>query len=434
MFSRIRVGTFLTFWILYLFSSLSLFFTGVLGVKRSDLLFHSDYHRVITQLTTYKINFWRTHTHPLFILVFNPLGFLLKKIIGSGEIVGILFSTFFGAVCVVLTLVFFQKLGFKPFHAILYSAILGLSTSHIFFSSVPDTFIFAACSLIIIYLLAVAYPGSLIYMVLATIFALGMVISNVVQGIIAYFFSIYQGRFNKKVFTKLIIFIGLVLSGAIALNLLQKLIYPSADLFFIPGSYYSKEGDYVNLPDQSSSIFSRILKLLGYIFIFNFIAIKPHIWRTIEDNPPSWVKLNSAPAPWVNFDPPSITALYIPGIIAFLLWTVLLLWSLYAFIKFRADKMPIMRSLIFCILFNFLLHNIYGKDYELFLFTPNWTFLVLSWMALSLKFYSHAEGISSKVLNALLLLFVITQLLNNAQFVDTLVSLYQQSNLSLNKV
>jgi hypothetical protein len=263
-------------------------------------------------------------------------------------------------------------------------------------------------------------------MVPATIFALGMVISNVVQGILVYFFSIYQSRLNKKLFIKLLAFIGLVLSGAIALSLLQKLIYPSTDLFFVPGSYYSKEGNYISLPNQFSNLFSRLLKLLGYVFIFNFIALKPHIWRTAEDNPPSWIKLNSTTAPWVNFDPPSITLLYIPGIFAFFLWTILLLWSVYAFIKFRYDKMPIMRSLVFCILFNFLLHSVYGKDYELFLFTPNWTFLVLTWVALSLKLYSYAEGIAPKVFNTLLLLFVISQFLNNAQFINTLVSIYKQ--------
>src|SRR5258706_15814881 len=56
--------------------------TGAL-TQYSDLMFTSDLPRVVEDLAVFHAGHWRSYPHPLFVLLLNPVGTILSKIIGS---------------------------------------------------------------------------------------------------------------------------------------------------------------------------------------------------------------------------------------------------------------------------------------------------------------------------------------------------------------
>ena len=464
---KTEIVLFLSFWGLYFLLGLLLASTGAFGLY--DVMFGTDTPRIIQYMTSMDSAWFsrspntsslNSGAHILFVLFFNPIGVLFSKIIwlvisgilyfdptgillrklnsilaetGFGSFTdptnriktvplfisevsaltsSVLLNSLFGALCVLLVYVFFKKVGLKSSQAILYSVILGLSSAHLFFGLHPETFIFGASSIILGHLLAVTHPEKLVYFVPAGLVCFGVTITNFFQSIVAYWFSFEQSQSNPKRLRKLIVFILLVVIISLLLSILQKIIYPNASLFFSPKSeneaLVSTYSKFFFKSSQILDFLKRIVVLLGYIFIYNFVAPKLDI---------SW-KSN---IPWVDFDTSSIVAFHPPGIIASLIWLALLLWSIYRFIKFGIYKLTVVKGLALCILFNFVLHVFFGD--VLFLYSPHWTFLLIACIAFSLSSRDVVNNVVNRS-SKLLVAFLIVQSLNNLYFVYDLFSTY----------
>ena len=51
--------------------------------ERADLALGADVPRVIADLTRFEANHYRTKVHPLFVILLNPPGALLKELLGA---------------------------------------------------------------------------------------------------------------------------------------------------------------------------------------------------------------------------------------------------------------------------------------------------------------------------------------------------------------
>lgn len=436
----IPLGTLLLFWGIYF--STGLLLTSTDAAAHYDSLFQADPPRVIRDLTSPEGDGGRTNVHPLFVLFFNPIGTLLSKITGSAISGALLITSFFGALCVVLSQCILVRLGMTASHSFLWSAVIGLSSSQIFFSSMPDTFIFGAGSLLLIYLAMIYRPSSLSRFMPAGIYVLGITTTNFIQYIFIYLFSLKDRNFRRKeILLRLTAVVAVVLVCAVGLSIAQRKFYSnSTRYFFLPGVYKSGVFEYVVSFKEPGKLLTRAGNLVEHFFAYNILAPRPYLpeLQTHFDEaetPVPWTqcpplcekKRLIAPGtgpevmhpPTITFDVTSIGAYRIPGLIGVLLWGALLVSGIYTIASRNLDWSPFLSALVFCISFNFLLHLIYGDD--LFLYSAHWTFQIIIAVALTLRRYW-----SGKALKVALGVIISLQIVNTAMFFQDLLLIYSK--------
>jgi hypothetical protein len=381
--------------IFFLFFALYLLLSSAFLLKTSVfsnyVLFNTDIPRVIGDMTIFGGDHYRTKVHPLYVLLVNPLGSSLVRVIGSELGTATLLNSFLGAAGVLLSFIFFSQYMEKVFDAWLLAFVFGMSASQLIFGILPETASLAVCSLIVTYTLFVVSlkksRANFLPWVLAGVFTLGVTTTNFVQtlicfGICSFLASdgrrppespVRAGRGNFKPGTwlrwglRVAGFVTAVVLVTAGLALLQRAIYPSASLFFLPESY-SEDLHYVDL-----TAFRKPLEVLGqllkHFLVINFIAPSPHL----VSGPPG-----SLPA--VDF---RVSTFHPYGIVALALWIA---WWARRGLNFRpAGKAPgfssaLILGFLLCLGFNLALHSIYGLD-DMFLYTGNFTFPVLGILA-----------------------------------------------------
>lgn len=414
-----RFALFSIFWVLYLYLGLSLSATTVFNYM--DVLFDADVERVIYDLTAPRANHGDTAVHPLFVLLFNPIGAVLAKALGSNVTAAVCLTSFTGALCVVLAYEFFIRAGVGAFNAVVYAAILGFSSAHIFFGSVPETWIFAAFAVILTFTVALIYRGSTKLLIPAGVFSFAITVSNIFQGVIVYAANLWKTKSLKVVLGKSCFFVGAVLLFTSALSLLQKALYPSSQLFFLPDVLHIRLIGYAwRFYDPAEAIL-RGPRLLAYIFGFNFVA--PELTVTLG---PSH-KVCAPDIFYVEFNEHAFHAF---GAIAAALWLGLLAWGVFNFFRLRRQRTPTVTALFLWTLFNLFFFIMYGSG-GLFIYSPSSTFAVLACVALSSREYYGAKGKIPKIYTVLAVAFLTFEALNNGQFFFNVMSIYKTSLLGM---
>lgn len=407
------------FWGLYLYLGLSLSATTIFNYM--DPLLGADVERVVYDLTAPGAYHGYTAVHPLFVLFFNPIGAVLAEALGSKVTAAVCLTSFIGALCVVVAHEFFRRAGVGVFNAVVYAAILGVSSAHIFFASVPETWIFAAIGLILVFTASSLYPGRAGPLIPAGVFSFAILIPNIFQGVIVHAVNIWKSKSLKGTLAKSCFFVGAVLLCSSALSLLQKALYPSSQLFFLPNVLYVRLTGYLWRFDQPAEVVLRIPRLLAYVFGFNFFAPK------LSVTPGPSHKVCIPDIPYVAFNEQAFHAF---GVIAGVFWLVLLAWGGFNFFRFRREWTPILTALFLWVLFNLFFFTIYGSC-ELFIYSPNSTFAVLAWLALSSHGHYSAKGKISRIYSGLLVAFLAFEALNNGRFFFELISIYKISLLPM---
>ena len=409
----------IAFWALYAALGMSLASTTVFNYM--DAMFGADVERVVYDLTALGGDHSYTTMHPLFVLFFNPIGFLLAAVLGSKVNAAVILNSFFGGLCVVGARAFFRGAGLREFHAVAFAAALGLSSAHMFSGSVPETWIFTAFSLILLFLLSVTRPKKLAWFIPAGVFSLGILTTNLFQALIAYFSSLGRRAGRGEVLKKLAYFGASVIGAGAALSFLQRALYPSARLFFLPTSWGDSLTWYLWRFREPAVLAFRALRLISYHFLFNVLAPGLQIGTVTSG------KALVPDIPYVSFDGGSVGVLFIVGAVV---WLTLVALALYQYVKGFRGRPRVLDGLALCLAFNFVLFTYYGSG-ELFIYTPAWTFLVLAWLAVSLRPLLEAPGKASRLLCALVVALPVLELANNLVFLRKVIAIYDVALLPL---
>ncbi|MDP1545142.1 MAG: hypothetical protein Q8L87_03895 [Anaerolineales bacterium] len=354
-----------------------------------DIYFDADGLNYRLRLTTdtWRDYYWRS-VHPFMILLLKPPVDLLSFFLKGDKLFGVyLFVSGAGAACVYLAWAFIREVTKNSIYASLIAALLGLSTSHLFFGSFIESYIFLAASLLLFHVLLIKdrpFPA----LVMAGLATIGITHSNFAQNVIA-FFSV---KFNIK---QTIRFVATVLVFLVLLTLLNNLLYPEAHPFFFVPSTLQAEGQ--NLFPLNML---RIQALTRAFLFHNVVAPTPILYA------------DDIPFVQFRFFKPEINSLskYETPLQNFAAWIwmgLLVLAVLTYFINFKKNNhKPISLALLACILMNLGLHLRYGK--ELFLYSPNWTYALILLAGLGW------QGIAKhKWFQTVLLLFLIFLAINN---------------------
>lgn len=382
-------------------------------------LLKADHGRVIRDLTDVNARHNRTDVHPLFVLILNPLGVLLARGLGSYSTAAVLMSSVAGALCVVMAAAFLRRAGLWGFHATAFAAILGFSATHLFFASTPETWIFTAAGVILLYLLAVWVPGSTLRFLPAGIFALGMATPSLVTAAIAFAGGIYKRVSFKLLLAKTALFGVLVTACAAFLSLGQKLLYPSSVIFFLPGVYRDELGSHSPIIKYFNDlslgyVLARLGKLASVLFLYNFIApVTVTRWYSGEE-------YCLPQKPFVELDIPRLTPL---GIVAAAFWLGLIIWGAYSFIKNKGSRAPVLFALLLTFAFYFIFYSIYGT--ALYIYAISCTFPLLASLALALRPYGRPGTKGFYALGGFLVCFLVLEAASNIYFLSRILAVFR---------
>ena len=286
--------------------------------------------------------------------------------------------------------------------------------SQLFLSTTPDTSSLAICSLIITYILfLVSLQKKRLYIVLwvlAGIFSLSVTTTNLIQTFICFIVIIVvltkDNRVNFSYVSLISVFVTIVVLTTVFLSILQKAIYPSSTLFFMPWAY-GEDFSYASLLviRQPLIVVAQIIK---HFFLVNFIAPSPDVFLMSG-------KINPA----VTFS--SSWSYTFIGWLGTILWLCLLIIGIVKSFFIKQKNLFFFIGISSCLAFNIVLHSIYGiveiGKIELFIYTGNFTFLVL----LFLSNYSISNKVFIKILLGLLAILIG---LNNLTVMSEILAIY----------
>jgi hypothetical protein len=426
--SRATVATVLLF---------ALFFGGYFAVAarivdmpvakwRSSPLFHADPVRAIRSLTgpPRAAEHERTNVHPLFSIAYNPLGSALAALLGSPARSVALMVAACGALGVALARAFFSRAGFGPLDATLLAAILGVTSSHAFFTVVPETYVFTATTLVAMYWALVRGVRSPVARGAIHLLAFGNLITNVVQSAIVTLFS-HGPRPLRRSIPRAALFCGAVVLVAAALSLVQLAIYPTSTLFFAPASLLQEQRF---LADATGLVgLERAASLALHMFVYSFAA--PTIC-VVRDG---W---RAQSLPVVTFDDAGCTAHETVGPLGpalTLLWLGLVAVaaaSLAGLIRRGRAQEPgglLVACLALSVAAHFGLHMLYGDS--LFLYSMTWTFEILALVALLVRRLAARTARGRLAFRGALVAMLVLSAAHSAMFVGGIVDIYARVRL-----
>lgn len=352
--------------------------------------------------------------HPFAYFIFRPLGWLVNLFTQNYRLSAILLNTLAGASCVFMAWVFIKRQFQDSIYAFLIASLLGLSTAHIFFGSVVESYIFSAAVLISFVLLVQFQKSSpLSSLVGVSLLTFGITLTNFVQNFIGFVVTLFSRPEPRswKIFSvylkEIIRFAGLTISFGILISLIHTVLYPSSKLFFLlSNAQVEEEFGFSIFQAPAWKAIGRIILLVRTILLYTVIAPQPYAFT--QEVGGTFLRFN-----FFKIVPGTFSYSAYDGMANFLViaWAILLLTAgaLFLWNLIRNRKVDLSLAFALCILYNFALHINYG--YEPFLYSPDWAYALIFFVALSL-----APLAKNRLFQGGLLVFLVLLAYNQFQF------------------
>ncbi|GAB4504958.1 MAG: hypothetical protein Fur0043_19530 [Anaerolineales bacterium] len=256
--------------------------------------------------------------HPLVHVIFRPLTAALSVLTGGDRFhANLLLLGLAGGGCVWLAYQIVRPFVPQEPYAILFASLLGLSTSHLVFASVVESYIFSAfCLLLSVWLLA--KKASLLPWLAVTGFVtLGITVTNFIQQALA---DLLTQRSLRRTLTLTAIVIA---TGAVA-NILARAYYPTTGYFFVPQNM-SVEKKYAQTIDGR-----RLGLMTENLLVYDIVAPQPY-FHTREQSKPRF-----------NFLPSSISQYPWFGWPALGLWLAACALAIFQFFRNLRQDTPVL--------------------------------------------------------------------------------------------
>jgi hypothetical protein len=358
------ISLFFLFYCLYLFLGKSL----VLNQKLYAFsFFGADVTDYVDDWTSIEWNLAHKGSHPLILLLTDFFGTFLYYLTKSKETSVVILNSFFGALAVFLSSIFFWIFTRKYVETAILTSVFGLSMSHLVFSTVPETYALAACSVITTYILFLVclQNRKLLfgYWIIAGMFSFSVTITNFAQTLICFIVLVSVLR-KKRIITTSWEYISAIVSFSFLLSIFQRVIFPGSQFFFLP-SMLETELEPVNLKiTLLKQPLVVIQELIKHFFLVNIVAPSP--FTGIVDPENSSRLLLGFFDRYLNYN--------MIGFVGVALWICLFIIGFYK--SFLSIKNKFITAISFSILFNMAMHSFFGA-FEMFLYTCNFTFPIL---------------------------------------------------------
>lgn len=403
------------FFLLYLGLGLTLHLRAPRLFLRLDLAFDADVPSRIIDLTRVGGAHYRTQLHPLFVLLLNPLGLLLRgglRALGlepSGRLAAILLTSAAGATGVALLFAWLRRLLAPGPSPLLWTLVFGLSSSQMVFSAIPESFVFSGLGLLAVFLV-VCDPGRSAALRLGTSVAcFGMAQSNIAAVFAARADALWKGGRGAALRAASSLAVATVLV-TVPLAALQLWIYPRTVPFYAWGAV--AEGDRLSVfrPSSVGDALAHAADLSAHLALFNLAA------------PRLEVQGAGSEYPTVDFPGLSWTAFRPAGLAHLGPWAALLGLAGLGLVSAHRVLDPPVRAVALWLAANTALHSVFGVS--LFLYSCQWTFAVVVLAALGTGAWVGEESSRRRIVLGALALAVALEAGANAALFADLVSVF----------
>jgi hypothetical protein len=316
--------------------------------------------------------------HPFAYFILRPLGWTFNLFLKNPFLSALLLNTITGGLCIFMAWVFIKNQFQNKTYAGLFAALLGSSTSHLWFGSVIESYIFSAAALMAFFLVLQSNKERNLSLILAGVITFGITLTNVVQS----FIGILVNRRNIKAFFR---YAGIVISVGVILTLIHAAWYPSSKPFFLLSNARTEEEfSYFIFRESTWRAIGRIVLLIRTILLYTVIAPRPFVFTKEAGGIfPRFNFFKIAPGEYAFS---SYTGF---GNVLVFIWAGLLLAAGISFLRnlFHTRKADAASVFVLCLAFNFVLHLGYG--YEPFLYSPDWAYALVLFMALALGEFAY---------------------------------------------
>jgi Family of unknown function (DUF6080) len=403
------------FWLLYLGLGLSFHFRAPRLFARIDLVFDADVPSRIIDLTRVGGAHYRTQLHPLFVLLLNPLGLLLRAglhalgIEPAGRLAAIVLTSAAGAAGVALLFAWLRRASDSSSRSLLWTLLFGLSSSQMVFGSLPETFVFSGLSLLAVFVVVSDPDRSTAARLAASVACFGMALSNIGAVFLARADALWKGGRKAAIVAAAGLAVATVVITA-PLAAFQLWLYPRTVPFYAWGGVARDDHLSFFRPTSLGDALAHAADVGAHLVLFNLAA------------PRLEVQGAGTQFPTVDFPDPSWTAFRPVGLPHAGLWAVLLGLAAIGLIASRDSLSPEVRAVGLWLAMNAALHSVFGVS--LFLYSCQWTFAVVVLAALGTEAWVKGAPSRHRMVVAALALVVALQACANAQLFAELVSVF----------
>lgn len=329
-----------------------------------NVAFDMDCPRVLGDLAIKDYNHYRTTVHPLLIIIFQPLIFLLNFVMSDSIISIIFLQSILATISSFLIYKIVKKISNNSLKSSIITILFALSSGQIMFTAQVETYIYAQFFLLLMWYFFMKKMDKkyelkdYIFVTILGILSLSVTITNFVQFLIGLFFLFTLNKKNNKRILKSILILISVLSLSVLLATIQNIIWPSAPNFFVKGI-----NDFITSSSEENLYISTVITKNNFINIMN----------NCFSNSLYLTKIFFPEGGYLLFDNTNITNIF--SLCATILAIIL---NINYLIKRKKeivnDKFYIAVTL--SLLFNLCLHLIYGNSIS-FLYLCHYNFLLL---------------------------------------------------------
>jgi hypothetical protein len=361
---------FLAFLLLYIGAGIALQRSAPMAFAYLDQLFDADVPSRVIDLTRFAGPHHRTQYHPLFVLLLNPVGVALKALLRlfevdqAGRLAAGLLCALAGAAGVAAFFRLLRQGILDLATSVLWTVVFALSASQLFFSVVPESWVFSTLALLLLFGALNSRPRA---QIAAGVFAFGMAVTNVVAVVLAA--ALGRAADERPSLRARAAYVLVVLAVAAFLSLVQTAVYDETAPFWrVSGLARDDRLSFV-WPGYPRDVVARVAELVPNFLEWNLavprVTTKRDESRTVVDFPAE----GAFPRP--------------AGVVHAVLWAVVLVAAIARGVRTRAWRRPIVAVLGLWTLALGALHMVFGTT--LFLYSGEWTFAVLGLAALSLE-------------------------------------------------
>ena len=388
---------------------ISMFFTLLIGISLSynydlannfDLLFQSDTARVVGDITDLSFNHYRLNVHPLLVLFITPIYNFIKGLVINKMLSLVVLSSLFTSISVVYIYKILELYNKDKKINILLSLCYLFSFSNYVFTAGIEVYNIAALFLIMLWYYVLKRENNfkldlksgVVFMLLG-ILSCGITVTNIIIFCIILFILLI---FKKEKFKNLLIVFIFTIVMIFNCVIIQNLIWHNT-----PGLNYNSlknEGVFTSYSININKIGNVLREDYSHSILANNIYVKLD-----TDN------ANKVEEQIIDFDNNIIINIFTS---IFYILSILLLVRNYKKNKF------VNTGLILSILFNTILHILYGNGYP---FIYSLHFLYLFFILFGINIGYEDNNIIKKISKIYLIILLVFELLiNNIIFIKLL--------------
>jgi len=404
------------FAVLYLALGLHLHQEAPRLFARLDLAFDADVPSRIIDLTRAGGAHYRTQLHPLFVLLLNPIGLLLRALLrglgteSSGRLAAIAMCALAGGAGVGL---FARLVGgwlASRAAALAWTLVFALSASQIVFASLPETFVFSGTTLLAA-ALVVGHPrGGFAGRLALSVASFGMAVSNLAAvGLLRLEAAWNDGP--RRAFREAAVLVVATVAATVPLAALQLALYPRTVPFYEVGGVARDDHLSFYRSASAGAAATRLVEVTAHLAFFNLAAPRLYVHGAGSE----W--------PTVDFAAAEAGALRTAGLGHAVVWAVVLVLAAATILGSRASLPPPARALLAWLGLHAVLHSVFGLS--LFLYSCQWTFAVVALGALGFDRWTVASPARAMAAIGVPLFLASLQLAANAGLVADLVGTFR---------